>query len=102
NLVAFSVSCGVVPWLLKSGWEKMWGTVMGICGAVTLLSIPMDLFSSPARRMTAEWRFVNDILHYILGFRIGELGLYLLNQINQITNSSPFTLFCHSKSIVFL
>ena len=49
NLVAFSVSCGVVPWLLKSGWEKMWGTVMGICGAVTLLSIPVDLFSSPAR-----------------------------------------------------
>lgn len=49
NLVAFSVSCGVVPWLLKSGWEKLWGTVMGICGAVTLLSIPVDLFSSPAR-----------------------------------------------------
>jgi MFS family permease len=58
NLVAFGMSYGAVPWLMNSGWEKMWGAAAGICGAVILLGLPMYLLGKSSRRMTAEWRFI--------------------------------------------
>jgi len=58
NLVAFGMSYGAVPWLMSSGWLKMWGAATGICAGIILLSVPMYIWGKAARRMTAEWWFV--------------------------------------------
>ena len=58
NSVAFCMSYGAIPWLLKCGWERVWGAATGVCGVVILSSIPVYLFARAARRMTVEWRFV--------------------------------------------
>lgn len=58
NLVAFGMSYGAVPWLLKSGWLQMWGAATGICAGILLLSVPMYIWGKAARRMTAGWWFV--------------------------------------------
>lgn len=60
NLVAFGMSYGAVPWLMQSGWEKMWGSATGISAAVALTAIPMYFLGKSARRMTASWRFIKD------------------------------------------
>ena len=58
ELVAFGMSYGTVPWLLKVGWLHMWGAACGISAALLLTSIPMYIWGKAFRRMTAEWRFV--------------------------------------------
>jgi uncharacterized membrane protein len=58
NLVAFGMSYGAVPWLMSSGWSKMWGAACGICAAVMLTSVVMYVFGKSARRITAEWSFI--------------------------------------------
>ena len=62
NLVAFGMSYGAVPWLMKDGWAKMWGSATGISAAVILTCVPMYLLGKASRRMTAGW----DLLKFKL------------------------------------
>jgi hypothetical protein len=58
TIVAFGVSFGVVPWVDSFGYQKTFGTMVGIQCGILLLGLPLWYFGKQIRHKSASWKII--------------------------------------------
>jgi hypothetical protein len=54
----FGFSYGVIPWVDGSGFQRAFGTMVGINCGIMLLGVPLWYFGKQIRNKTAEWKVI--------------------------------------------
>ncbi|KAF2195068.1 MFS general substrate transporter [Zopfia rhizophila CBS 207.26] len=68
----FLLSFYTNPWIAQSGYERSFGAMAGISGAVILGWIPLYFFGSAIRQVTWRWGFVKRLAHWHEDREVGE------------------------------
>jgi len=68
----FLLSFYTNPWIAKSGYERAYGAMAGISGAVMLFWLPMYVFGERIRRSTWHWAFIRRLAHWHEDREVGE------------------------------
>ncbi|KAK0660583.1 Protein HOL1 [Lasiodiplodia hormozganensis] len=68
----FLLSFYTNPWIAQSGYERAFGAMAGISGAVMLGWIPFYLFGKRIRHATWQWGFVKKLAHWDQDREVGE------------------------------
>ena len=58
QLFSFGFSYAVIPWLIKDGYQKAFGVMVGINGIVLLLGVPIYYFGKQVRHKSAGWKVI--------------------------------------------
>jgi len=59
NIFAFGFSYGVVPWIIRSGYEGAFGEMVAIQCGVMLLSVPLWYYGKKLRQISAKWKVIS-------------------------------------------
>lgn len=59
NMFAFGFQYGVIPWIIKSGYEAAFGEMVGIQTGVMLLAIPLYYYGKQLRHKSAGWKVIS-------------------------------------------
>ncbi|EOD51269.1 putative mfs transporter protein [Neofusicoccum parvum UCRNP2] len=68
----FLLSFYTNPWIAQSGYERSFGAMAGISGAVMLGWIPFYVFGRRIRHATWQWGFVRKLAHWDEDREVGE------------------------------
>ncbi|KAL1636379.1 hypothetical protein SLS58_009872 [Diplodia intermedia] len=68
----FLLSFYTNPWIARDGYERAFGAMAGISGAVLLGWIPFYLFGKRIRHATWQWGFVRKMAHWDQDREVGE------------------------------
>ncbi|KAL0259835.1 hypothetical protein SLS55_005575 [Diplodia seriata] len=68
----FLLSFYTNPWIAQAGYERAFGAMAGISGAVLLGWIPFYLFGKRIRHATWQWGFVRRMAHWDQDREVGE------------------------------
>ncbi|KAK8212282.1 major facilitator superfamily domain-containing protein [Phyllosticta capitalensis] len=68
----FLLSFYTNPWINKDGYERAFGAMAGISGAVLLGFIPFYLYGKRIRHATWKWGFVRALVHWDQDREVGE------------------------------
>jgi hypothetical protein len=58
QIFSFGFSYSVVPWVTRSGYLRMFGSMAGINSAVLLLALPLWYYGKQIRHKTASWKVI--------------------------------------------
>ena len=59
NIFAFGFSYGVVPWIIRSGYEGAFGEMVAIQCGVMLLGLPLWYYGKRLRHISASWKLIS-------------------------------------------
>lgn len=68
----FLLSFYTNPWISQSGYERAFGAMAGISGAVMLGWIPFYVWGKRIRHATWQWGFVRRMAHWDEDREVGE------------------------------
>ncbi|KAK7514488.1 major facilitator superfamily domain-containing protein [Phyllosticta citriasiana] len=68
----FLLSFYTNPWINKDGYERAFGAMAGICGAVILGFVPLYFYGKRIRHATWKWRIVRSLVHWDQDREVGE------------------------------
>ncbi|KAL2682265.1 major facilitator superfamily domain-containing protein [Phyllosticta citricarpa] len=68
----FLLSFYTNPWINKDGYERAFGAMAGICGAVILGFVPFYFYGKRIRHATWKWRIVRSLVHWDQDREVGE------------------------------
>ncbi|KAK7538432.1 major facilitator superfamily domain-containing protein [Phyllosticta citribraziliensis] len=68
----FLLSFYTNPWINKDGYERAFGAMAGITGAVILGFIPFYFYGKRIRHATWKWRIVRSCVHWDQDREVGE------------------------------
>ncbi|RYP29686.1 hypothetical protein DL767_006638 [Monosporascus sp. MG133] len=68
----FLLSFYTNPWIAESGYERAFGAMAGISGAVIIFWFPMYIFGRRIRRATWSWGFIRRLAHWHEDREVGE------------------------------
>ncbi|RYP00591.1 hypothetical protein DL764_006465 [Monosporascus ibericus] len=68
----FLLSFYTNPWISESGYERAFGAMAGISGAVIIFWFPMYIFGKRIRRVTWSWGFIRRLAHWHEDREVGE------------------------------
>jgi hypothetical protein len=58
TIFSFGFSFGVVPWVEGAGFQRAFGTMVGIQSGIMLLGIPLWYWGKQLRHQSASWKVV--------------------------------------------
>jgi hypothetical protein len=58
QIFGFGFSYGIVPWLILSGYQNAFGTMVGIQCGIVLFALPLWYFGKRIRQSTAGWKII--------------------------------------------
>jgi hypothetical protein len=58
QVFSFGFSYAIIPWLVKDGYQKAFGAMVGINCAVLLLALPLWYYGKQIRHVSASWKVI--------------------------------------------
>jgi hypothetical protein len=59
NIFAFGFSYGVVPWIMRSGYQGAFGEMVAIQCGVILFALPLWYYGKKLRHASANWKVIS-------------------------------------------